>query len=172
MRKTFSLLSLLLIATACNAGAKAAGDSTAAASADTAKTAMHADDNASKDAIAKIRTTWKDLADKKDSAGVAALYADDAILVGDGIPYANGRSEIQTRLGQMFAASSIESIDSKETDVGGNIAFDYGTFTQTVTPPKGKPMTVNGYYIVTLKKGADGTWKMYRHLSTATPAKP
>jgi conserved hypothetical protein len=171
MRKSIPLLSLLLVAAACSTGARKADDSTAAASADTAKAAMPADDNASKDAIGKIRSTWQDLAAKKDSAGVAALYADDAVLVGDGIPYASGRSEIQTRLGQMFATSSVGSIDSKELDVSGNIAVDYGTFTQTVTPPKGKPMTVNGYYIVTLKKGADGTWKMYRHLSTVTAPK-
>ena len=33
-------------------------------------------------------------------------------------------------------------------------------------------VTLNGYYIVTLKKGADGSRKIYHHLSTAAPAKP
>ena len=171
MRKSISLLSLLLIAAACSTGTKASGDSTVATSGDTAKAAKPADDNASKDAISKVRSAWKDGADKKDSAAVAALYTDDAVLVGDGIPYASGRSEIQTRLGQMFATSSVGSIDSKETVVSGDLAYDYGTFTQTVTPPKAKPMTLNGYYIVTLKKGSDGSWKISRHLSTATPPK-
>jgi uncharacterized protein (TIGR02246 family) len=164
MRKSLSLLSLLLIA-ACNNGTKAAADSTAMASGDTAKTAMPADDNASKDAIAKLRSAWQDGSNKKDAAGVAALYTDDAALVGTGVPYASGRSEIQTRLGQMFGASAAGTIVSKETMVSGNLAFDEGTYTQTVTPPKGKPMTVNGHYLVTLKKGADGSWKIYRHLS-------
>lgn len=165
MRKSFSLLSLLLISVACNNGPKVSVDSSGMAAGDTAKSAMPADDNVSKEAIAKLRSAWQDGSNKKDAASVAALYTDDAAMVGTGAPYASGRSEIQARLGQMFAVSAVGTIESKETVVSGNVAFDDGTYTQTITPPKGKPMTVNGRYIVTLKKGADGSWKIYRHLS-------
>jgi uncharacterized protein (TIGR02246 family) len=172
MRKPLTLLSLLLAATACSMGNKAASDSTNMAAGDSMKSAMPADDNAAKDAIAKVRSAWKEGSDKKDAAGVAALYSDDAILVGTDIPPASGKAEIQTRLGQMFSMSSVGSIDTKETAVGGDIAYDYGTFHQTITPPKGKPMDVNGAYIVTLHKQADGSWKITHHISNIQPAKP
>ncbi|HZK77653.1 MAG TPA: SgcJ/EcaC family oxidoreductase [Gemmatimonadaceae bacterium] len=172
MRKSLSLLSLLLVATACNAGNKAATDSTSMASGDSMKAAMPADDNAAKDAVGKVRTAWKDGADKKDSSAVAALYTDDAVLVGTDIPVASGRPEIQTRLGQMFAVASTTTIDSKETVVSGDLAYDYGTFNQTVTPPTAKPMKQDGYYLATLRKGADGSWKISRHVSMTLPAKP
>jgi uncharacterized protein (TIGR02246 family) len=171
MRKSLSLLSLLLAATACSMGNKATTDSTIAAG-DSTKSAMPADDNATREAVGKVRSTWKDLADKKDSAGVAALYSDDAVLVGTNIPPANGRAEIQTRLGQMFGASSVGSIDSKETVVSGDVGYDYGTFHQTITPPKGKAMEVDGTYIVTLHKQADGSWKITHHMSNVQPPKP
>ncbi len=170
MRKSLSLLSLLLAASACSTGNKAA-DSTAMVAGDSMKAAMPADDNASKDAVAKVRSAWKDGADKKDAAGVAAMYTSDAVLVGSDIPLASGSAEIQTRLGQMFASSTLGSIDSKETAVSGDVAYDYGTFAQTVTPPKGKPTPTTGHYLVTLRKQSDGSWKISHHVSTTDPAK-
>jgi uncharacterized protein (TIGR02246 family) len=169
MRKPF-LLSLLLVAAACSMGKKAPSDSTNMAAGDSTKAAMPADDNA-KDAVAKTRSAWKDGADKKDSAAVAALYTDDAVLEGTDIPPAHGKAEIQKRLGQMFSVSSVGSIDSKQTLVAGDVAYDYGTFTQTVTPPKAKSMQVSGDYLVTLAKQSDGSWKISHHMSNVQPAK-
>jgi uncharacterized protein (TIGR02246 family) len=167
-----SLLLLLLVAAAgCSMGKKAPSDSTSMAAGDSSNAAMPADDNAARDAVSRIRSTWKDGADKKDTAGVAALYADDAVLEGTDIQPAHGKAEIQTRLGQMFAVSTIGSIDSKQTAVAGNVAYDYGSFTQTFTPPKGAPMQMSGDYLVTLGKQADGTWKITHHMSNVQPAK-
>lgn len=172
MRKSLALVLLLLVAAGCSTGTKATGDSTSAmAAGDSMKAAMPADDSSSRASIDKVRSAWKDGADKRDAATVAALYADDATLVGTEIPIATGRSEIQTRLGQMFGGSSVGSIDSQQTVVSGDVAYDYGTFSQTVTPAKGKPMSVTGHYIVTLRKQADGSWKITHHLSNVTPAK-
>ncbi|HXV15896.1 MAG TPA: SgcJ/EcaC family oxidoreductase, partial [Gemmatimonadaceae bacterium] len=133
--------------------------------------ATPADDNAAKDAVAKVRSAWKDGADKKDSAGVAALYTDDAVLEGTDIMPAHGKAEIQTRLGQMFAGSSVGSIDSKQTVVSGDVAYDYGSFHQTVTPPNAKATTVDGDYLVTLAKQSDGSWKISHHMSNVQPPK-
>lgn len=168
MRKSLSLLSLLLAAAACSMGNKASSDSTNMAG-DSTKSAAPADDNAAKDAVAKVRSTWKDMADKKDSAGVAALYSDDATLVGTGIPPAKGRAEIQNRIGAMLSGGSVGSIDPQETMVSGHTAYDYGTFHQTVPGPNGKPMEVTGTYVVTLHKGDDGSWKITHHISNVQP---
>lgn len=174
MRKSLSLLSLVLVAAACNAGNKASSDSTKMASGDSMKAAAPADDNAAKDAIGKVRDAWKAAADKKDSAAVAALYTDDAVLIGDQVPIATGKAEIQSRLAQGFAGTTLKSIDAKETVVSGDLAYDYGTYDQTINPPNGKPIEDHGYYLVTMRKQADGSWKISRHMTTSgkAPAMP
>jgi len=72
----------------------------------------------------------------------------------------------------MLAVASNTNIDAKETVVSGDVAYDYGTYTQTITPPKGKPMQVNGRYLVTFRKQPDGSWKISHHMSNEQPAKP
>ena len=100
------------------------------------------------------------------------IQLDDATFVGTESPLAEGRSAIPSAFAQSFPVSNIESIDSKELVVSGDVAYDYGTFRQVVTMPNAKPQTINGHYLVTLKRQGDGTWKITRHVSTTPPAKP
>lgn len=166
------LIPLLLIAAACNkTNAPAADTTNATARTDsTAPANMAAANDAAKSDIGKTRDAWKAAADRKDAASVAALYTDDATFVGTETPLATGKAEIQKSLAESLPISKLESIDSKETVVNGDVAYDYGTYRQEVTPPGGKTQTVSGYYLVALKKGSDGVWKIVRHVSTTPPA--
>lgn len=179
------LIPLLLIAAACNKTNAPAADTTTAmartdstAPANMAAANMAAANDSAKSDIGKTRDAWKAAADRKDAASVAALYTDDATFVGTETPLATGKAEIQKSLAGSLPISKLESIDSKETVVNGDVAYDYGTFRQEVTPPGGKTQTVSGYYLVALRKGSDGVWKIVRHVSTTpttnapTAAKP
>ena len=161
------LFIVMLAAAACSKATPPASDTAAA----TATAMAPANDDAAKEAIGKIRSGWKDAADRKDSAAIAAYYADDATLVGTDIPMSEGKAAIQTSVGKLVAISRIESIDSKETAVSGDVGYDYGTFKQEVTMPNGKKQEINGTYIVTLKKQSDGSWKITRHISNVQPPK-
>lgn len=171
MRSPLRLLPLFVLA-ACSTSKPAASDSAVAAADTGMATANANDEGAAKDAIGKVRASWQENANKKDAATVASYYSDDASFVGTESPVANGRDAIQKNLAQSFAVSNIESIDSKELVVGGDVAYDYGTFRQRVTPPKGPATTVNGYYLVTLRRQPDGSWKITRHVSTTPPVTP
>lgn len=160
-----ALLFLVLAVTACSKTETAASDTSGA----TATAMAPANDDAARDAIGKIRSDWKDAANRKDSAAVAAFYSDDATFVGTEVAPAEGRAAIQSAFGRMFPVSKVESIDSKELVVSGDVAYDYGTYKQEVTPPNGKAQTINGYYVVTLKKQSDGSWKITRHVATTPP---
>ena len=162
------LLVLVFTVAACSKADTPAADTSGA----TATATAPANDDAARDAIGKIRSDWQAAANRKDSAAVAAYYADDATFVGTESPLAEGRSAIQSAFAQSFPVSNIESIDSKELVVSGDVAYDYGTFRQVVTMPNAKPQTINGHYLVTLKRQGDGTWKITRHVSTTPPAKP
>jgi uncharacterized protein (TIGR02246 family) len=165
MRAKSTLLYLIIAAAACTTTATNA-DSTKAG--DTSNTAAASDDQAKSD-IATIRSGWKDASDKKDSTAVANYYADDAVLATSEAPLSEGKAAIEKTLGRMVNMAKINSIDSKQLVVMGNDAYDYGTFSQTVTMPNGKTADQSGYYLVTLHKGSDGAWKITHHVSTNPP---
>lgn len=163
--RVVGLLVLVFTVAACSKTDTPAADTSGAA----VTAAAPASDDASRDAIGKIRSDWQAAANRKDSAAVAAYYADDATFVGTEAPLAEGRSAIQSSFAQSFPVSNIESLDSKELVVSGDVAYDYGTFRQVVTIPNAKPQTINGHYLVTLKRQGDGTWKITRHVATTPP---
>ena len=165
-----SLLLVLVAAAACTTKNSAATDSAAMADSGS-KTVTTADENSSRDAIQKIRTAWKDAAERKDSAAVAGYYADDAVLATSQAPAVTGRGDIEKTLGRMVNLSKVTSIDSKDLVVMGDDAYDYGTFSQEAPGPDGKTVSSTGYYVVTLHKQGDGTWKITRHVSTTPPSK-
>lgn len=160
--RALRLLSMLAILTACTAKESPTADTSAPAA---------ADDDAVRAQVDSVRTAWKTAADRKDAAAIAAMYTDDAIMVGGQSPAATGRSEIQNNVNGLLTAGTVESIDSKETVVGGDVAYDYGTYRMTVTQPNQQPQTVIGHYVVILRRQADGTWKIVRHIDTVPPPK-
>ena len=170
MRKV--LFCLLAVATACTANKSSSADSAKAAGSDSAAAVAANDEGAGRDAIGKIRSEWQAAADRKDSTAVAAFYTDDAVLATSGAPVATGKTEIQKTLGRMVNLTKFGKIESKELVVSGDNAYDYGTFSDEVTPLNGKTTKEDGYYIVTLHKQSDGSWKITHHVSTTPPKAP
>jgi uncharacterized protein (TIGR02246 family) len=168
MRRSLLLLSLAAGA-ACTS--KPATTTDSAAMTDTgaaaATTAQSADD--AKAAIGKIRDGWKAAADKKDNATVASYYTDDAEFVGSDGPPAKGRAAIEKAFGTALPMTMSTTIDSHDLQVQGDMAYDYGEYTQEINPPKAKPKTEHGYYVVVLRRQSDGSWKIVRHVSTVPP---
>lgn len=120
-------------------------------------------------AVAKLRNAWADAANRKDAATVAAMYSDNAVFVSSDQPVASGRAAIQAAFAKTFPISSDLKISSEKTEASGDLAYDYGTYTQRVTPPKGKAMEIGGNYLVVLRKQSDGSWKIVRHVGTTPP---
>lgn len=164
MRKS-ALIVALLAFVACNKnGSNATPDTSAAMAANTDSSTA-----AAKAAIDKLRDDWKAGADKKDAATVASYYTEDAVLAGSNAPVAKGRDAIQKGLAPAFAMWTNLKINSEDVKIAGDWAVDMGTYSEHVTPPKGKPMDVSGNYIVILKKQADGSWKLAREVDADLP---
>jgi uncharacterized protein (TIGR02246 family) len=163
------MLYLLIGTAACTTTASNA-DSTKTAGTDSSANARASNDDQAKADIDKIRAGWRDAADRKDSAAIAAYYSDDAVMAVSEAPVASGKAAIEATLGRMVNMTKVNSIDSKELVVHGDNAYDYGTYSQTATMPNGKKADQNGYYIVTLHKGSDGAWKITHHLGVQPPA--
>jgi conserved hypothetical protein len=136
---------------------------------DSSNPATASNDDAARDAIGAIRSGWKAAADKKDSAAIAAYYEDDAVMATSDGPVVTGKADIEKSLGRAVNLTKVNSIDSKQLVVMGDNAYDYGTFEQDAPDAKGKMTKQAGYYIVTLHRQADGSWKINHHVATTPP---
>ncbi len=128
-----------------------------------------ADPAADREAVGSLRDQWIAAAERDDAAAVAALYADDAVLTSPQNPRAEGREAIQAAFARDFPMGSDLEIRSSRTEVSGDLAYDYGEYSQRVTPAEGEPMDVSGEYLVVLERQADGSWKITRHVSFVRP---
>jgi ketosteroid isomerase-like protein len=84
-------------------------------------------------------------------------------------PFFSGNEAFQKALGRMVNHPKFNRIDSKQLVVMGDNAYDYGTFSETSPDATGKTVTRDGYYVVTLHKQADGSWKINHHVATTPP---
>jgi uncharacterized protein (TIGR02246 family) len=110
-----------------------------------------------------------------DAAGVAALFAEDAVSMPDHAPALMGRAAIENSMKQTFAQNTVNiTVTPGETEITGDIAHEHGTFSVTVTPKAGgNAMTETGKYLVILKRGSDGTWLVHHDIdNTNAPPNP
>jgi uncharacterized protein (TIGR02246 family) len=127
------------------------------------------DVNTARAAVAQVRSDWIDAANRDDAAAVAQLYGEDAVLITAEGAVSRGRQAIEEVFAKAFATSEGLEVTSMSFDASGDLAYDAGRFSQEVTTPDKKPMTVSGHYLVVLKRQADGSWKLVQHISSSEP---
>ena len=113
-------------------------------------------------AIRAQSTNWAKAYNGGDAKAVAALYADDAILLPPGAPGAKGRDAILAFFTKDIAGSQAAGavfVLSPKTDVGvsGNMGWESGTYTATM---KGAVVEAGKFLSVLRKKG--GRWLYIR----------
>ena len=118
--------------------------------------------------IAQVRDEWVRMAEANDPAGLAALYAEDAVMVAPTGELVEGRQAIQQAHTPMLEAMASVDISSTGTVLGSHVSTDMGTFSQMVQTPDGE-QTMEGHYIVVLERQDDGSWQIVQQLS-AFPA--
>lgn len=103
---------------------------------------------------------WESAALAGDAAGLAALYAEDAVLQPPNAPNAVGRAAIQAALAEMFAATPFTAIDivtdGSEVSESGDIAWAHGSYTSTNTV-NGAPYEDTGKWL-SVYENYDGQW--------------
>ena len=110
--------------------------------------------------VAKSRSEYQKVANANDAAGIARRYTTDGVEMPPNAPAAKGRAAIEAYHKALAAQATFSDlkITGTDTKVLGDTAYDIGTYTQTITPKDGKPISDRGKYVVLLKKGADGEW--------------
>ena len=117
-----------------------------------------------------FRAEWQDLANADDAAGVAVLYAEDAVYVDVYGTVYSGREAVQGYFEGSFAAASGLVIETTDVLFHGDMVAGYGTFSQTVQGPEGD-MTMAGMWQTVSLYQADGSVKIRLHQSML-PAEP
>jgi uncharacterized protein (TIGR02246 family) len=112
--------------------------------------------------IAKARSAYQAAANAQDAAAIAKLFAPDGTEMPPNAPLQKGRAAIEgyhKNLGTQVMVHNLV-IKPTETHVMGDLAYDVGTYSQSLMPMKGggKTMDDKGKYIVLLKKDASGAW--------------
>ena len=106
---------------------------------------------------------WSASAAAKDPEKFSSFYADDAVLMLSGAPDPVGSAAIRETIGGMmkdpnfalsFAADKVVAARS------GDIAYETGSYSMTMSDAKKKPSTEKGHYVVVWRKQADGAWKV------------
>jgi len=113
--------------------------------------------------------------EKGDSLAAASFYDPQAMAMPNGMDAAVGRENIV----KMFGAMSSMNVTNMKLEIhdvvaSGDLAVETGHYEWTLTPPKGKPTTDKGKYVVAWRKQPDGSWKLFRDIfnNDAPPAKP
>jgi len=117
---------------------------------------------------------WEKAFNAGDAKAVAALYADDALILPPGNPGVRGRAAIEAFFIKDIAeakAAGVVLVVNPKTDVGvsGDIGWESGTFTATV---KGAVVESGKFLSVSRKK--NGKWLYLRDTwnTDAAPAAP
>lgn len=121
-------------------------------------------------AIRAQTTSWEKAYNAGDAKGVAALYADDALLMPPNAPGASGKAAILAFLTKDIAgakAAGVVFVLNPKTDVGvsGDMGWESGTYKATV---KGAVVETGKFLSVSKKK--DGKWLYIRDTWNADAA--
>ena len=106
-----------------------------------------------------------------DAAGLAALYADDAVELNPGLPPSEGVEAIQQGFTSFF--NGVTATDAKFTThdivIGGNTAIERGTYALRLRPKggTGNDIVDTGKYLTVWQRQPDGLWKIIRGISNS-----
>jgi uncharacterized protein (TIGR02246 family) len=114
---------------------------------------------------AALRTVigeWSASAQAKDAAKFVSFYAEDAVVMMENAPDINGMPAIREGIGGMMQDPNFALSFGPDKVVvarSGELAYETGTYSMTMTGGDKKPATQKGHYVAVWQKQADGSWK-------------
>jgi ketosteroid isomerase-like protein len=116
------------------------------------------------------------LMNAKDWKGDLVLYEEDSIVLPPNQAPVQGKAAIQA-WDEAFPPFSNFEEQSLEIEGRGNLAYDRGTYSMTVTPAGAAAIEDHGKYLTIWRKQAGGLWKISRiiynsDLPLPAPEKP
>jgi ketosteroid isomerase-like protein len=115
-------------------------------------------------AIKRIRETWVQEFNAGHADKVAALYADEAVLMRRSGSLHN-RESIQADLQRSITAAQAQNyiVQSLHSESSGDLGYDTGMYNEDV-----RSHVAEGNYLIVLKR-IDGEWKIVVHAAVPNP---
>ena len=111
--------------------------------------------------VLAVARAWEKCANARDARGIAALYAENAILLPPGQPAIRGRQNIEKFWqGFLDAGASDAKLNSIQIVGSGNLAYEIGEFSAMMPQPSGGTAPGTGKYLVVLERQPDGNFQM------------
>ncbi len=113
-------------------------------------------------AIDKGNAQWVEAWDKADAAMIAALFANDGVLLGRNGKFFKGPQQILERQKTVMegAGKGVKcTVTTVDLWLDGDTAYETGTYSYKYQE-KGKPVDEEGRYVTIWRKQNDGSWKI------------
>lgn len=95
-----------------------------------------------------------------DWNAVSGYYADDAVLLMPNADAMRGTAAIRAGFNSMNGMNARLNLTSDRVVQSGDLAYETGTYTMSMTPSGGNAMNDRGKYLTVWRRQADGTWKI------------
>jgi ketosteroid isomerase-like protein len=126
--------------------------------------------------IVKTREAYAAATNAGDIKSIVRLYTEDGVELPPNEAMVKGSAALEKHYTGLFKGNAVKlSLTGIETTSAGDIGYDVGTYSQTITPGTAgaKPITDRGKYIVILRRGADKQWKVkYAIYNSDLPPQP
>lgn len=124
-------------------------------------------------AIRAASKAWSVSSQAKDARKFAAFYTDDATFLVEGGADLKGTAALVEGFSGMMGdpnfALSFET-DTVTVARSGDLAYELGPYSLTVSRPDKTPATTKGHFLVVWRKQADGSWKAAADAPVSDPA--
>jgi uncharacterized protein (TIGR02246 family) len=109
--------------------------------------------------LTRLQTDWLAAANAKDSTRLAALYAENAMLMPPNAAMAKGRPAIQAVWQGMMDENARDiTLTAIDRSVCGDLGYEAGTYTLNMGAPGGPVASDKGKYLMTVRRGPGGKW--------------
>lgn len=118
-------------------------------------------DEALKKAIESMHQRYLDCLKRGDAQGFADLFTVDGQVFNPGIPVVDGRESILRDRQELFFRAKVLSgvIRTDHLEQSGDLAYELGRFSYTLSIDGQPGRIVEGKYITIWKRGQDGQWR-------------
>jgi len=125
-----------------------------------------------RNAIEQVLSEFAAAFNAKDAARLASLYADDAVLMPQGVPMLKGRMAVQSALSAMVARGGVVRFNPpSEVEVMGDRAVAAGTYSLAIPGQGGgadAPQVIAAKYLTVFKR-VGTAWQIVYDMQNVDP---
>ena len=124
-------------------------------------------------ALRSVIKEWSAAAQAKDAVKFVGAYADDGVVMMANAPDIRGIAAIREAIPAMMQDPAFALSFEPDTVVvarSGDLAYETGSYSMTMTGPDKKPANEKGHYVVVWRKDPSGQWKVVIDAPISDPA--